>query len=214
MVVAAAIIGAAATIGGGVLGNVAAKKEASKNRDWQAAMSSSAYQRAMEDMRIAGLNPMLAYSQGPASTPSGSVGRQGDFGGAAAGNIIAQSRLRSSSAKAVEQQEKYQKEQTSTETERARLEKMRADDYAIAGDSITGRQFITAKRISQSTDRYLQQKYEKATRSSRQQRSFDDILRKKRLQTPSRRQKAPYHTRKIRPGEKAGDYFSKSNRKR
>ena len=33
--------------------------------------SSTAYQRAMDDMKKAGLNPMLAFQQGGASTPSG-----------------------------------------------------------------------------------------------------------------------------------------------
>lgn len=47
--------------------NVALARE---NRDWSESMSNSAYQRAMADMRKAGLNPMLAYSQGGASTPS------------------------------------------------------------------------------------------------------------------------------------------------
>jgi hypothetical protein len=46
--------------------------EAVKNRAYQTDMSNTSYQRSMDDMRKAGLNPMLAYSQGGASTPGGS----------------------------------------------------------------------------------------------------------------------------------------------
>lgn len=46
--------------------------EALANRTWQENMSNTSYQRAVEDMRKAGLNPILAYAQGGASTPGGS----------------------------------------------------------------------------------------------------------------------------------------------
>lgn len=56
--------------------------EAQKNRDWQEQMSNTAYQRAMADMRAAGLNPILAYTQGGASTPGGSSASMGTMSGA------------------------------------------------------------------------------------------------------------------------------------
>ena len=47
--------------------------EAAKNREWQEKMRSTGYQTAVQDLKAAGLNPMLAYSQGPAAMPTGAT---------------------------------------------------------------------------------------------------------------------------------------------
>lgn len=77
--------GLGASIGGmvgGAIGqhetNAANAEQAELNRQFQANQSATSYQRAVQDMQKAGLNPMLAYSQGGASTPGGSTATMGN----------------------------------------------------------------------------------------------------------------------------------------
>lgn len=67
-----------ASIGGGVSSaigadeaNKASQQSVREQMNFQERMARNSYQYAMEDMRSAGLNPILAYKQGGASTPAG-----------------------------------------------------------------------------------------------------------------------------------------------
>lgn len=61
--------------------NAFSAEQAQKQMDFQERMRSTQYQTAVQDLSAAGLNPMLAYTQGGAGTPSGAsaVGQQAQF---------------------------------------------------------------------------------------------------------------------------------------
>jgi len=96
---------AGASLVGGLLGfegqektNAANSAQSAAQMDFQERMSSTSYQRAVADMQKAGLNPMLAYSQGGATTPGGSQAVMGNS--AAAGVSGAQAAIQQSLSRA------------------------------------------------------------------------------------------------------------------
>lgn len=70
---AAAAVSAYASHQGAKQQNVAGQQSAQAQMDFQREMSNTSYQRGMADMRAAGLNPILAYKQGGASSPGGAM---------------------------------------------------------------------------------------------------------------------------------------------
>lgn len=72
-----AIAGSLVSGGLGLVGDLfsahQARSEASRNRSFQERMSNTAHQREVEDLRKAGLNPILSVNRSGASTPGGSM---------------------------------------------------------------------------------------------------------------------------------------------
>lgn len=101
--------------------NAASAANVQQQEQYATQMSDTAYQRATADMKAAGLNPMLAYSQGGASSPTGSVAPvQNKLASAAAGvsnAVAAQAAVENTKADTVQKVASAQKMDAEAQTE-------------------------------------------------------------------------------------------------
>lgn len=133
-------------------------------------MRSTQYQTAVEDMKAAGINPMVAYSQGGAGTPSG--GSQSASGGTSPGEAFISTAMQ---GKRLENENKItaatdsklhaeaayieenKKVATATElrikaeTERLQADTGRKEDY---GDSLVGRTWQTIEKFGKAVAKF------------------------------------------------------------
>lgn len=127
--------------GGSVASAMMSARQAKKNRKFQERMARHAHRYEMEDLRKAGLNPILTGKYGGSATPSGAMASIPDFGSAASTAVSAFGKK--TEAKAQKKQAEMVDEQIAqmgkqTELIGKQIEKLDAEITALGRDEPFG----------------------------------------------------------------------------
>lgn len=127
-----ALIAAGASLVGGIMANRASAKVAERQMDFQEEMSNTSYQRSVEDMKKAGINPMLAAKVGGASTPPGALAHVENLGP----STVASAQNAINMQQAVAQTDKIRADTdlSRAQTAKTRAETLAPEVYAGLGD--------------------------------------------------------------------------------
>lgn len=146
--IAAAVV--AANIIGGKQQQSASSKIVDRQHSFQQFMSSTAYQRAMTDMRAAGLNPILAYKQGGASTTMGASFQ--------AQNVVGSAAKAGADVYASSSQARSLQASTAVQVQDERIRRLDADKKAQGGDNAIISAVIDAKRAGSAAVKQIKRK--------------------------------------------------------
>lgn len=102
--------------------NAANAQQAQNQMDFQEEQTSSSYQRGVEDMKKAGLNPMLAYSQGGAASGGGAQAVMGNEMGAGVATAMQAQMQKHQVNQLAAQTENVQADTTNKDTSNALIE--------------------------------------------------------------------------------------------